>query len=152
MQAFEYSLNLSTGEKIDVLEIPLKALDSWSKRAFQDPIAFKSMSGILSLCTTATHQAMEDAKIGYTKPLERLLKTPPIGILIKLDRPVCMSISDCAMADRKKCTTKFDKFPECWDYALDVEGDFTEVVTIAHEIVKQIVMAWRDGRYVIIVS
>jgi hypothetical protein len=150
MQIFEYSLNLCTGETIRVSEISMGALDKFEKSAFEDPATFEAMSSIISLCTKAPHQAMEDAKIGHTKPLEKLLRTPPVGTLMKVDRPVCTNMFDCAMADSKKCTTRFSKFPECWDYAMDGDGDLTNSMVAAHEIVKEIVMAWRDGRYVII--
>lgn len=154
MQIFEYSLQLDTGETLSVAEIPMRALDEWSRKAFADPKSAKAMSTILALCTRAPHAVMEDAKTGYTKPLERLLRTPPIGALVKLDRPVCMNVSSCVMSDKRKCTTQFlhvsEKFPECWDYSLEDDGDFTDGMIAAHEIVKTIVMAWRDGRYVII--
>lgn len=150
MQIFEYSLSLCTGETIKVSEISMGALDKFEKAAFKDPAAFKAMSSVVSLCTKAPRQAMEDAKIGHTKPLEKLLGTPPVGTLMKIDRPVCMNISDCAMADNKKCTARFSKFPECWDYFMGGDVDFTDSMAAAHEIVKEIVMAWRNGRYVII--
>ena len=154
MQIFEYSLKLGTGETIDVAEIAMGALDAWSKQAFDDQAAGKSIAGILLLCTKVPRQAVEDAKIGYAKPLERLLRTPPAGALLKLDRPACANISDCAMADAHKCTTLFAsvsvKFPECWDYDLASGSNFTDPMAAAQEVAKTIVMAWRDGRHVVI--
>ena len=155
MQTFEYSLQLGTGESLDVAEIVMATLDDWSRKAFEDPAAAKAMHKVTSLCSRIPHRIMEYAKIGYTKPLERLLKTPPIGALMKLDKPECLNLSDCAMADQHKCTTRFllasAKFPECWDYTLiGKDEEFTDGMVAAQEIVKTIVMAWRDGRHVII--
>jgi len=155
MQTFEYSLQLGTGETIDIAEIPMGALDDWTRKAFEDPASVKAMAGVLSLCTRVSHQVLEDAKIGWTKPLECMLKAPPIAALMKLDRPECLNLSDCAMADQHKCTTRFliasAKFPECWDYALlGRDEEFTDGMVAAQEVVKIIVMAWRDGRNVVI--
>jgi len=153
MQTFEYSLHLDTGETMEIVEISMKALDAWTEKAFSDPAASKALTGLLSLCTKVPHQILEDAKIGYTKPLERLLKSPPVGALMKLDKPACFNVSDCIMADKDKCTTRFwskaAKFPECWDYHLP-QDEFTSAMAAAQEIAKVIVMAWRDGKYVII--
>jgi hypothetical protein len=155
METFEYSLQLGTGEAIAITEISLKALDDWARKAFDDAKSSKAIAGVVGLCSKIPHQIMEDAKIGYTKPLEHLLRIPSIGALTKLDRPRCSNISECAMADERKCTTRHlstsGKFPECWDYSLaGQDEEFTDSMAAAQEIAKVIVMAWRDGRYVII--
>lgn len=148
MRLFEYSLNLSTGERIKISEIPISTLDKNYFEAF----GLAEISGVVSLCTNAPTQAMHDAKVGYTKPLEKMLRTPPVGALMKVDRPVCVNINDCAMADSKKCTARFSKFPECWEYEVYNDSDLNVIKLSAKDIVRRIAIAWRDGRYVIIVS
>jgi hypothetical protein len=150
MQTFEYSLELSTGERLAVTEIAMGALDSWMTKAFSDAAARQLLAGVLDLCTRAPRCVLDDAKIGYTKPLERLLKTPPSGALMRLDKPECFSMSNCAVADKAKCTARFDKFPECWDYDIGHSDDFTDAMSAAQELAKTVVFAWKDGRYVII--
>lgn len=150
MQTFEYSIELSTKETLHILEISLEAIDDWSKKAFTDLDAARVIHGVLSLCTKVPHSVLEEAKYGYTKPLERLLKTPPVGALMKIDRPVCLNINDCAMANRQRCTTRSHGFPECWDYSMGDCDELTDSMLSAQEAVKAIVMAWRDNRYAII--
>lgn len=162
MQIFEYSIKLGTGERISILEIDVAALDAWTSSAFKQHKARHAIAPVLKLCTMAPRQTMEDAKNGYTKPLENALRSPPDGCLMKLDKPVCANVKDCAMADAEKCTTKFNllknKFPECWDYAVAGHGnngageDFDDSMAAAMEVAKAIVMAWRDGKHVIVVE
>lgn len=155
MQIFEYVLHLGTGENLSVLEIDMAALDAWSRQAFDDPCAKKALSSIFSLCTRVSKEAIEDAKIGWTKPLEKLLRTPPIGALLKLDKPICFNLRDCAMADPNKCTTrpacKNISLPECWDYDIGTAKDFPNSMIAAQEVAKTIVVTgWSNGKYVII--
>jgi hypothetical protein len=153
MYTFEYSLVLSTGEKLAISEVVVGALDSWCARAFSDPNAKRAIAPILALCTKAPPNVMDDAKIGHTKPLEKLLKTPPIGALMKIDKPICSSFKSCASANAS-CTTQFvgknKSFPKCWDYYVTDPDNFTNSMSAAQELVKDIVMAWRDSRYVVI--
>lgn len=150
MQIFSYSILLSTGETLEIAEIPVRAMDSWTKKALEEPIR-SEIRGVLSLCTKAPHSAMEDAKIGYTKPLERLIRISPIGALTKLDRPMCAHAKDCIMVQGPACSARpaAKKFPECWDYSLLTET-FEDGHSAAQELAKAIVMAWRDGKYVVI--
>lgn len=150
MQTFEYNLFLGTGEKLDVTEIAMGALDAWARQVFTDPAARQLIAAVEGLCTRVPRCVMDDAKAGYTKPLERLLKTPPAGAMLRLDKPQCFSLSSCAMANPDRCTTRSAKLPECWDYDIGEHSDFTDSMAAAQEFAKTVVMAWRDGRYVII--
>lgn len=149
MQTFEYVLTLSTGEQLKVVEIAMKALDSRCSKAFEDQALFP----ILSMCTRVPSSVMNDAKIGHTKPLERLLKTPPVGALMKLDKPACLNIKDCAAASAD-CTTQAVRrgksFPECWDYDMGLVDDFSDGMMAAREVARIVIAAWRDSAYVII--
>ena len=122
--SLEYSLELVTGETIDVLEIESDDLSSIS-----DPV--------MDLITVMPRQVLEEAKIGYTRPFERLLRTPPVGALIRLDAR-CDQMSTCPMRNAAACVTSHKKLPDCWtgDGVRDAE----------------VVRAWKDGRYVILVS
>ena len=157
MQTFEYGLDLSTGEKIWITEIAIGALDKQTLTAFKIP----ELDLVLMHCTKVPRSDMDDAKIGYTKPLERLLRTPPVGILMKFARPVCENISTCAMANPKKCTVRYRaprekpeaiaSFPECWDFDARLSKTTPiEIETTVREIANYIVAAWRWSRYVII--
>lgn len=149
MQIFEYSLKLGTGETILITEVPVGAMNSSVQQAFNNPRSLEMVFSIIALCTKVPRQVLEDAKIGYTKPLENLLRTPPAGALMKLDYPVCANINDCIMAT-DKCTARAGmKNPECWEYSPTNHDLEIDTIT-AKEIARTVVMAWRDGRHVII--
>lgn len=124
-----YSLELSTGESLDVLEIELDGTDELDGE-------------IARLCTTMPREVLEEAKVGHTSPFEKLLRTPPVGALLRLNG-LCDQIDDCPLANRSKCVTSNvrgkTRFPSCWDHG---------VGTLNTEVVH----AWRDGAYVIVVQ
>jgi hypothetical protein len=149
IQSFDYRLTISTGEELQICE-----LDPGLVSELRDAEVRTSADPWLTRCTRAPRAALEEAKRGHSGPLDRLLRTPPIGILIRNDRHLCGRVSSCSMADKKGCSTRnvdprrgLGLFPECWSPELpDVSPPGTE------ELVSYVVRAWRDGRYVILVE
>lgn len=151
MQILEYELDLSTGERLSFCELDLELVPELGNDDLRLALSF-----ILGLCTHIDKGVVEKAKRGDVKPFERLLRTPPYGCLLKLDRPVCSQIRSCASAKARECTTKnlvrkIGKFPFCWTYNLP-EGTPESVSLSAQYIASHIVGAWKEGRYVIIVG
>jgi hypothetical protein len=151
----EYTLHLGTGEEMLFTELDDRVIP-----ALQDKRVVGALHGILRRCTPVTHSILQEAKLGHTKSLENLLRTPPIGSLLKLDKPICSQIGCCVMADVRRCTTnnikgKLGIFPDCWAYAVDIpiiEIDKAYVMMAAGEISRCVVNAWKANRYVLIVS
>lgn len=140
----EYNLTLSTGEELSFCEFDSQLIPELCKEDVR-----KALSFILRVCTTADRHTIERAKRGETKPLERLLRTPPYGCLAKLDKPICSEIKVCSMANIKKCTTKnLEKksggFPICWSYSSENEE--------AKYIASSIINFWKDGKYVLLID
>lgn len=132
MNRLSYSIELNTGETVDVLELELDDSDEIDE-------------GILQLCSRVPRSVLEEAKIGWTKPLEEALRTPPVGALLRLNK-TCSQYGDCPSGKLPTCSTSHlnrkrrgGAFPDCWDHGDDL-------------ISSEIVHAWRDGAYVIIVD
>ena len=137
----EYVLRLSTGEELQVSELVMAVLRT-------TPEAEAEFGKIRHLCTEVTAEEIEDAKIGYDRPLLRKLRAPPSGCLLKSPSPVCALIRSCSMAKPPECTTKFSRrgkpaFPRCWTWS-EAPG--------ASEVCDAVVHAWREGRHVIVVT
>jgi hypothetical protein len=128
----------------------------WFPLEVQKAILTKSVTPIKSvtdLCTKISREMLNDAKVGYTKLMERNLGTPPVGALFKIDKPVCANINCCIMADKNKCTTNLSgniiNFPECWEYNLNIKED-SEMYTDLKDISRSIVLSWKENNYVMI--
>ena len=143
MNGLEYSVDLDTGERIDVLE-----LDPETCPGLRDPEVLRDAMWILRLCTRATRRALEDAKGGWGGPLQEALGTPPVGCLLQMEKPACSIIGECGIADAGLCTTRnlkkgLGRFPVCGE--ADVAPDGADLT-------RQVVHAWKEGRWVIIVA
>jgi hypothetical protein len=130
IEFLEYRLPLSTGEVIAVAEA-----DSGRLPVLEDPRVLAAADDVLRRCTRAPREVVDEAKIS---------------------RPVCAEISTCVIADRRRCTAagktkKGPDFPLCWTYAVD-PGLPQEVAMAARDLADSVVGAWRDGRYVLMVS
>ena len=149
MQTFEYALQLSSGEYTDVTEINFNAIGDEYGVIFDEENS-KFVYDILKSCTFTSIQAIEDAKIGLPKLLEKELKSAPKGALIKLGKFECMNIRDCPGRDRNKCSTRTidNQIPDCFEYNFGCD-------VVAHEIkefVQIVIAAWREDRYVFIIK
>jgi hypothetical protein len=143
LQFLEYALTLNTGEELSFCE-----LNSDLVPELAIPEVLQASSSILSLCTHVDRDTIEKAKREDMKPLERALRTPPYGCLMKVDKPICLDIKNCIRADKKVCTTRntlkqIGQFPVCWTYPIE---------TRSRELCTAIIHAWKEGKYVIIVT
>lgn len=150
----DYVLKLGTGEELAVAELVPGLVPGMS-----DPAVVAAASPILLRCSRMPRHVLESAKIGNSREFEALVGTPPIGCLLKLDRPVCSEIRFCLMADREKCTTRYvdpgrrgaiGMFPPCWDFeVLDADPG---VASLARQIASGVVSAWKAGQTVVVVT
>jgi len=146
----EYTLSLSTGEEITVSE-----LDPESIPCLTDPVVVRLADAVLSRCTRAPRDAIEDAKSGLPESLEAYVRTPPVGCLAKLSIPVCAELKFCVISDPVRCSTRHRSkrggpdFPMCWTFAVP-SGGTPEQSSQARDLADSIVSAWRDNRLVVI--
>jgi hypothetical protein len=146
----EYNLSLSTGEEITVSE-----LDPESIPSLTDPVVVRLADAVLSRCTRAPRDALEDAKSGLPESLEAHLGTPPGGCLLKVSSPVCAELKFCVISDPVRCSTRHrakrggPDFPMCWTFSVP-SGGTPEQSSQARDLADSIVSAWRDGRHVVI--
>jgi len=150
VELVEYVLHLSTGEEILVSE-----LDPESVPVLRDPEVVRLADAVLSRCTVAPRWAIEDAKSGLPESLEPFLRTPPHGCLLRLSRPLCAEMRTCVLADRSRCSTVRTErrglpgFPLCWTFDVPQFPD-GERSSSARDLADSVVLAWRDGRHVLI--
>lgn len=148
MEPVTYHLQLNTSEMIEILEIDPDRIPILKDNGIQ-----LKLLPILQHCSHVTRLSIEEAKKEHARKLELLLRTPPIGALVKLNMP-CALLNNCHMSSRKECTTKnvgkkYGKFPICWTYRTEPLND--EAVQIK-DIADNIIHAWRSGQYVLVVN
>lgn len=148
IQPVQYSITLDTNEQIEVFE-----LDSDRETVLLNELIIKSLEHVLEHCSYVTRKSIENAKKLFSKELSELLRTPPIGILIKLNME-CSQINDCPMSSHKECSTKnvtkkHGRFPICWTYEIKTALSDTETI-MANDLANHIFQAWRSGTYVLI--
>jgi hypothetical protein len=146
----QYSLQLNTGESIEVFEI-----DYDREILLKNDDIKPALSTIFGHCSYVTRESIEEAKQHYSKKLCELLRTPPLGILMKLSMK-CSYINNCPMSSHKECSTKNvskkrGKFPICWTYETKEELS-SEQTLIVNDIINHVFQAWRNGLYVLIVE
>ena len=147
----EYSLVLETGEGLDVLELDPETCSELRSEAVRIA-AFH----ILKRCTFVQREVLEEAKGGFCKRLQELLRTPPIGCLLTVSDPECSELEECGTADRSICTLRHisksgGKFPICWE-ARASQPCPDDIKMQVRDLAGRVVHAWRENRYVIIVS
>jgi hypothetical protein len=149
----EYRLDTNTGESIYICEI-----NSDRNRYFDNPEVIALIKNVLDKCPRIERHVVECAKMGDTKEFQQKLGTPPAGNLLKLENNMCGEILYCGTADKKECNTKNIKlkrskmtaqFPICWNY--QIGGPITVIKNTANNIANNIIHAWRENKYVIIV-
>lgn len=88
---------------------------------------------------------MSHALHGYATPMMRLIGPPPYALLKKVPGIYrdCVVFKDCLMHNKNHCHPG-PKLPDCFVPA--------GVPVDAREMVTQIAMAWRSGRYVVVVE
>lgn len=98
-----------------------------------------------SAIASISREGMEQALIGWTKPLVDLLGPAPKGRLLKLPEATreCASRQRCPFYEERRCGHLLNKMP--WCYVPDgVEG-------AAQRLLGEVITLWREGVYVIVV-
>ena len=91
--ADEYPIKLSTGETIQIAEI-----DAERSPALANLEVRKALDGLLQHCCRVSRKVMEEAKAGYDTQFKKLLRSQPIGCMLKAEPHQCRLINECAMA------------------------------------------------------
>jgi hypothetical protein len=149
--ADEYPLRLTTGETIQIAEI-----DSERSPALLIPQVRMALDGLLTQCCHVSREIMEEAKGGYDTNLKPLLRSSPIGCMIKAEPAICRHIESCAMALKSICTlhncrSNSNPLPVCWEYSLPASIAHLEIRTAIIELGTLIGHSWRKNQFVIIV-
>lgn len=148
----EYIIDLSTGEDLQIAEFDPNRIPEMN-----NPDVMCASSDILDRCTKASREILEEAKHGYDSRLKPLLRTPPVGALLKFPFPLCSERLSCSMYDKTRCSTKNifrqgGAFPECWEAEIDPLIKFSTTIIVASRALRTaIVHSWRQGMYSIIV-
>ena len=98
-----------------------------------------------ALLPVVSGDALSHALHGHTKRLMAQIGTPPAGLCKKIQDPyrTCGMIKTCLAASEKNCQPG-PKLPDCYDPP-SVAPEMKEAITA-------IALAWKEGRYVIIVE
>lgn len=155
MHRTEYELLLSTGETVRLMELDPDAVEE-----LRSPEILEAVSSILLIVPKVPRDVLEEAKMGHTKRLEQVMGTPPLGLLMKMERPICAEIRTCATADIRACTTRnlnrkepiIGRFPMCWEFSVDKKKHNIKVAVAARALASCIINAWREDRRVLIVA
>lgn len=149
----EYLIDLSTNETIHIAEFdPDRILE------MQNQSVLEASHDVLEQCTKMPREVIEEAKHGYDTNFKILLRTPPVGALLKLPLPLCSERSVCSLYKISKCTTKnvddkVGNFPICFESDFPVKTLFTkEVVSVSRDLKSSIIHSWGKGMYVILVG
>lgn len=139
----EYSLELSTGEKIHLSEFDPELIPELA-----DPKIVLACSHILVHATWMPRAVVEEAKRGLDTRFNLLLRTSSIGCLLKAIRPDCALRKSCQMAapgcTLRNISGKKGKFPDCWTY----EGGSLRAEALGSAVAR----AWKEGRYAVMVA
>ena len=150
--ADEYPLRLSTGETIQVAEI-----DAARSPALIVPQIRKAIERLLAHCCHVPREIVEEAKGGYDTRLKPLLRSQPMGCMIKAEPSICRHIDGCSMAFKPICTLHNCRpsqtpLPICWEFSPSQSMAHLEARTAAIDVGTIIGHAWRRGFYVFIVD
>ena len=149
----DYIIDLSTGEELHIAEFDPDRIPEMKEAA-----VIKASFGVLDYCTKVSRDIIEEAKGGYDTRLKALLKTPPIGALLKIPLHICHERTSCSMYVPSKCTTKnvnpsgesVDSFPECFESETDKSSP--EIMLKSRILNTAIIQSWRQNRYVVIID
>lgn len=154
IEPFCYHIDLTTGERIEIAEFDPEHIPS-----LLNPIIQEACKSIFGTCTFVERAVMEEAKRGLDTRFKKLMRSGPMGSLLKVLNPVCADTKDCVMYDHGKCTTRFIKknvggFPECWMGTPELSKRKLSPAEFrtATAIITSIVHAWREGQRVVIIS
>ena len=100
---------------------------------------------VAKLFTRATHDVIEHAILGFSRPLVKGLGLFPKGCLHKLPSFECEHAKACSLYIKKDCLSTVKTMPWCFEPA--GVGD-SAVRSLAAEAVR----LWREGVYVVVVE
>lgn len=105
------------------------------------PLQEHSVGALLS---KVTHDTIEHAIRGFSRPLVKSLGLLPRGLLHKLPYKTCANTRSCSLYIEKNCHTLAKSMPWCWE----PEG----VEASARARIAELVRLWREAVYVVVVE
>jgi len=112
-------------------------VDPWG-----DFACLREVPEFASLIPVVSGDVYSQAMHGYAKPLLEALGREPKFQLIKVPYKVCSQQDDCVMFNVHRCRP-CPKMPECWQP--EVEKHLVRAVAV-------VMLAWAEGRYVVVVE
>lgn len=111
--------------------------DEWA------PLKDSVIAGLLSY---TERRIVDEAVRGYETPLLNALGISPEGALRKLPSRECQKRKTCTFYQSKRCTPLSSEMPWCFfPEGIDIEENLEPLV-------MEVIAAWRDRQYVVIVS
>lgn len=93
---------------------------------------------------TSTHEIVEQALLGYSRPLVKGLGLFPKGMLHKLPLAACENAATCTLYVERNCLSTAKGMPWCFEPA-----GFDSTV---RPLVAELVRLWREQVYVVVVE
>jgi hypothetical protein len=149
----DYIVDLSTGEELKIAEFDPERIPE-----MKDLDVINASSDVLDLCTRVPREILEEAKKGYDTRLKPLLRTPPVGTLLRAPMPLCNERWSCSMYNKMGCSLrniseKGGAFPECWEIEADKLVKLSaDILDDSRALKTAIIHVWRQGAYSIIVE
>jgi hypothetical protein len=97
-----------------------------------------------ALLTEVSHDTIEHAVMGYSRPFVKALGRSPLECLHKLPSRECVKRAGCPLYDEKNCLSTAKAMPWCFE----PEGTAGDVRRLGAELVR----LWREGVYVVVVE
>lgn len=149
----DYIIDLSTGEELKIAEFDPERIPE-----MKNPDILYASTDVLNLCTRISREILEEAKHGYDTRLKPLLRTPPIGALLKAPMPFCAERWSCSMYSKMECSVRNiskcgGAFPECWEAEADKLVRLpVDILDASRALRTAVIHSWRQGMYAMIVS
>jgi hypothetical protein len=147
IQPIDYSITLSTNERINIIEIDVDTIPDLS-----DPEIASALSLLLSRCMNLTREDIEDAKRGNDRVFRDSYRSPISG-LMKIEPHICRLHGDCVFYNKQICSARMMErrhLPICWEYESPHLSD--EKCFIITMVGTEIVQAWANNQIVVIVK
>jgi hypothetical protein len=116
------------------------------KGVWEPPWLVLQGMGVVEGVSSLPRAEMEQALIGWTRPLVDTLGPPPQGMLLKLppSTRLCATREHCPFHQPKACGHSLPKMP--WCFVPDgVEDD-------VRPLLAELIKLWREGVYVLVVQ
>jgi hypothetical protein len=147
IQPIDYSITLSTNERIDIIEIDVNTVPG-----LDDPDVASALP--LSRCMNLTRDIIEDAKRGNDRIFRDLFRSPLSG-LMKVEPHICRLHKDCVFYNKRNCSARMIEgrhhLPICWEYESPAHLN-DEKRFLVSMIGTEIVLAWANDQVVVIIK